>query len=426
MRTIYKESVESNDTTKNTTEAKMTNEDQAHARNLEATEADGVRCEIDGVWVHNIPAYLKRVHPDVTVEAYQEQYPDGKLRSPRMEAAAAAKAAAAMSATVHKLTPRGAAGVHNPTVNRKPFAEVFGLGAAPAAMNKRGDPIMIGVLSDLTPDLADMVPEVDEKYIFDIDLLKTVMMAVEMRKNGLFWGFHGTGKTTVLEQYCAHTNRPAIRVQHTINTEEAHVLGQFILIGKETVFNPGPLAYAMRYGLVYIADEYDFALPSVTSVYQPVMEGKALVIKEACPEWRIVPPHPNFRFLATGNTNGGGDETGLYQGTQLQNAANYSRFGITKQVNYMPEKLETSVVSSQGGILDEDAKALVKVAGLVRDSYARGDIGVTVSPRELINAAEIGRALGGDWRMGLELAYTNRLNTVDREAVNSIIQRIIA
>jgi cobaltochelatase CobS len=405
-----------------------TKEQKAHEANLKATEIDGVQCALDDVWVHNIPAYLKVQHPDVTLEAYQAAHPDSKLFSDVMEKARAKSAAnsqAAMSATIHQLKAAPTSSIHYPTESRKPFAEVFGLGTAPAAMNKKGQPIQIGVLSDLTPELTAHVPEVDEKYIFDIDLLKTVMMAVEMRKNGLFWGFHGTGKTTVLEQYFAHTNRPAIRVQHTINTEEAHVLGQFILVGRETVFNPGPLAYAMRFGLAYIADEYDFALPSVTSVYQPVMEGKALVIKEACPEWRIVKPHPNFRFVATGNTNGGGDETGLYQGTQLQNAANYSRFGITKQVNYMADRLETTVVSSQGGIHEEDAKALVKVANLVREAYGRGDIGVTVSPRELINAAELGRAMGGDWRSALELAYTNRLNTTDREAVNSMIQRIL-
>lgn len=405
----------------------LAREEKAHQNNISATEADGVRCEIDGVWVHSIPAYLARVHPDVSVEDYQTRYPDAELFSPKLQAARKRREGEVRmhSATVVPLEPRtpGAGGV---TIKKKAFAEVFGLGDAPAAMNKRGEPIMIDVVTSVDPEVASFVPDVDDKYIFNIDLLKTVMMAVQMNTPLLLWGYHGTGKSTLPEQYCAHTGRPLMRVQHTINTEEAHIVGQYIVVGQETVFNPGPLAFAMRYGLVYLADEYDFALPSVTSVYQPVLEGKPLVIKEATPEWRVVKPHPNFRFIATGNTNGGGDESGLYQGTQMQNAANYSRFGITIEVPYMDAELEKSIVASQAGIFLEDADDLVKFGNMVRNSFKRGDISVTVSPRELIRAGIIGRALGGGsgWRKGLELAFANRLNSTDREVVNEMLGRI--
>lgn len=396
-------------------------EDAAHKRNLEATPENGVKCLIDGVWVHSIAAYLPRAHPGVTVEQYQATYPDAGLKSAALigaQARAADKAVTYDSAVLVKL----------PTATKstkKPFADVFGLGGAPGAKNKRGEPIMIDVLGNPEPEWADYVPDKDENYIHPIDVLKAVMMGCAMNKPVLLWGMHGTGKTSVIEQFCAETNRPIMRVQHTVSTEEAHVLGQYVVKNGSTVFEPGPLAICMRYGLYYLADEYDFALPSVISVYQPVLEGKRLIIKEAPPEWRVVKPHPNFRFGATGNTNGGGDETGLYQGTQMQNAASYSRFGITVEVPYMDEAQETGVVASQGGIHEPDARKLVQFAKHVRDSYYRGDIGVTVSPRELISAAQLGRALGGEWRQGLALAYTNRLNKVDKIAVLEVVQRIL-
>lgn len=408
----------------------MTNNptNDAHQRNLAADATNGVQCKIDGTWVHSVPAYLARVFPEVSVESYQEQYPDAPLYSPKLEAARAARAAAQQpeavmaAATVHALPT--AFRVEPPT--KRPMADVFELGGARAALNKRGDPIMVDVLGTCDPAFADYIPDVDANYIFDIDLLKQVIMGLQLNIPTLAWGMHGTGKTTVFLQACARTNRPAIRVQHTVSTEEAHVLGQYVVRNGNTEFEPGPLAVAMRYGLVYIADEYDFALPSVTSVYQPVLEGHKLIIKEAPNEWRVVKPHPNFRFLATGNTNGGGDETGLYQGTQIQNAANYSRFGITMEVSYMPEKQEIAVVSAQGQIHADDAKKLVELANHVRQSYRQGDIGVTVSPRELIRAAQLGRVLGGEWKQGLALAYTNRLNSVDRKAVLDVAQRIFA
>jgi cobaltochelatase CobS len=407
-----------------------TKAERAHTLNISATEADGVKCMLDEIWVHSIEPYLKRVHPEVTLADYRERFPDAPLMSERVQKAAKIKAgmtldmATSTSANVVPLhgTPHDA--VVHPAVSKKSFADVFELGDAPAAQNAKGAPIMIEVLGDCGPELSDYIPSVDPNYIYDIENLKAVMMAVAIKTPLLAWGMHGTGKTTLLLQYAARTNRPAIRVQHTISTEESHVLGQYVVRNGDTMFEPGPLAYAMRYGLIYIADEYDFALPSVTSVYQPVLEGHRLIIKEAPPEWRVVKPHPNFRFFATGNTNGGGDETGLYQGTQMQNAANYSRFGITIEISYMPEKQEIAVLQGQCQIFETAAKKLVDFGNNVRTAYQDGTIGVTVSPRELINAGIIGRALGAKWTKGLELAYTNRLNKNDRAAVMNIVQRI--
>jgi cobaltochelatase CobS len=400
--------------------------DANHQKNLTATEANGVKCELDGVWVHSIPNYLGYLYPDMTVAEYQKQFDSAPLESPRLVAArqaAQAKAAATTTmaaATIHKLPTAANA----PVSSQQVFAEVFELGEAMAAKNKRGDPIFIEVLGEADPEFADYVPDVDPNYIYNIDLLKAVMMAVQLDMPLYAHGMHGTGKTTLLEQYAARTRRPLMRVQHTISTEEAHVLGQYVVKGGDTVFEPGPLAVCMRYGLIYLADEYDFALPAVTSVYQPVLEGKKLVIKEAPPEWRVVKPHKNFRFLATGNTNGGGDETGLYQGTQIQNAANFSRFGITIEVGYMEPPQETAVVAGQGKITQEDARKLVDLAGHIRMSFRLGDIGVPVSPRELIKAATLGRTLGGEWKQGIALAYSNRLSSTDRKAVMDVVNRI--
>lgn len=343
-----------------------------------------------------------------------------------------------MTAQTAKASPaQTKSDVHLGKTERRPFSEVFGLGDVAAAKNAKGQPIMIDVETSPDPTYAEFVPEKDPAYVFNIDLLKTVMIGTALNTPILLWGVHGTGKTTLFEQFCAHTGRPAIRVQHTVSTEEAHILGQILVRDGGTYFEPGPLAIAMRYGLFYIADEYDFALPNVCAVYQPVLEGKPLIIKEAPSEWRVVKPHPNFRFGATGNTNGAGDDTGLYQGTQIQNAANYSRFGVTAEVQYMSEKHETAVVAAQARIHPKDAGQLVQFAGRVRDAFKANEISTTISPRELINAGRLARAtarpiqiedgstvIKPDLRRGLMLAFINRLNPVDREATDAWAQHI--
>lgn len=325
---------------------------------------------------------------------------------------------------------------------KAPFHEVFGLGAVKAAMRATGDPIMIDVLNPPTEEYAPFVEPKDPNYIFDIDLLRKIVVAMQLNMPLLMWGYHGTGKTTLAEQYCAHTNRPSIRVQHTVSTEESHVLGQLLVRGGATVFEPGPLTVAMKEGLVYIADEYDFALPSVIAVYQSVLEGKSLIIKEAPLDWRVIRPHPNFRFIATGNTNGAGDDSGLYQGTQIQNAASYSRFKMTIEVGYMAKNREAAVVCAQTRLHIDHATLLVEFAHDVRDLFKRSEISTTVSPRELISAGQLARVMAKpqevnnpatgeketklrpDLRAGIELAFTNRLNPVDREAVSQKAQRL--
>lgn len=379
----------------------------------EAVDDGKIVCHIDGGRTHSIQVYIKNHHPEWTMERYQKEFPGApllsKLAMQKIQQREAAKTSAATIAV--------ASGIE-----RKPLHEVFELGRVPAALNSLGKEIMIEVFGDHTENAKSFVPDVDPNYVFSIDLIKNVLMGIAARKAVLLWGYHGTGKTTCLEQICARTFRPFMRVQHTINTEESHVVGQWTVKDGSTKFELGPLAIAMLEGFVYCADEYDRATPGVLSVYQPVLEGKALFIKEAPAELRVIKPHPNFRFVATGNTNGSGDESGLYQSTLLQDASNYSRFGVTDQVDYMPEKIEIAVVAGQSSISMEDAAKIVKFGNEVREAFKAGRVGATVSPRELIGAAQLG-AMRGDYRVGLRLAFINRLNRVDKEAVDKFAQR---
>jgi len=389
-----------------------------------------IECRICGAKVHSIQLHLRDDHPEfpggdpvAKLAEYQRQYPDAPVLSEAAKRKIAERKAVESKTTVHMAGAATAvATMAVGGIERQAFHEVFGLGKVPAALNGRGEAIPISVLSK--HGFADLVPAVDPNHVFDIELVKNCLMATELNIPLYGWGHKGAGKTTTLEQICARTNRPMLRVQHTINTEESHIIGQWTVKGGETVFVPGPLALAMRNGWVYLADEYDYALPSVLSVYQPILEGKSLVIKEAMgTEWAIVQPHPQFRFMATGNTNGSGDETGLYQGTQIQNSANYDRFGVVVKVNYMPAELEEKVLQQQAKITSGDAKKLVDFANRVREAYEGNKMSDTVSPRTLIYAAKLG-IRRGSFRVGLALSFINKLNKVDREVADGLAQRV--
>ena len=391
-----------------------------------------INCAICNAKIHAVQLHLKEAHPEVTLEQYKESYPDAPLLSELALAKIAEKKAAkavastttvemagtaeAPAANVSALIPKGG-------VLKQAFHEVFNFGKVKQALNTKGNAINISVLAN--HDHQDYVPTKSDNYVYDIDEAKNVILALEMKIPCYVWGHKGAGKTELLEQIAARTNRPAIRVQHTVNTEESHIVGKWAVKAGDTVFEMGPLPLAMMNGWMYIADEYDFALPSVLAVYQSVLEGKSLVITDADEGNRIIKPHPNFRFAATGNTNGSGDETGLYQGTNLQNSANYDRFGMVIHKKYMKKASESLILQNQVGLLKEDADKMVEFATLVRDAYDGAKISDVISPRTLIYAAKIG-GLRGSFRTGITLSFTNKLSKVDREVVEGLAQRIFA
>ncbi len=311
------------------------------------------------------------------------------------------------------------------TSTKRSISDLFGLDAKLGRRSRDGNAIMINVLGVPTPAFRSFVPQVDHRYVHHPEVTRVVVMALEENLTLYLTGHTGTGKTSAITQCCALTNRPRVRVQHTAGMEEAHIVGQWVVTKGQTVFMPGPLPFAMTHGLVYLADEYDMAPPSIAAIYQAVMEHQGLYIREAPEELRIVEPHPNFRFCGTGNTGGAGDETGLYQGTQIGNAANFSRWEVTDFVTYHDVPTEVRIVMLQAGIPAAPAERLVELATAVRKAFASGKVANTIGPRELVNAARVGKLRGGDFRTGLKLAYTNRLGEVDRLAVDQMAQRVL-
>lgn len=390
-----------------------------------------ILCSICGAATHAIRNHLKEAHEDWTIDKYKETYPDSPLMSEfamnRLKERLAEKRAAEEGATVEMsgsgtaLSTANVVSITKNTLIKRPLHEIFDLGSAPDAKSKKGDPIMLTTLGE--HDYQDMVPAVSDDYVYDIDELKNATLAIELNIPTLVWGHKGSGKSELLEQLAARTNRPFIRIQHTVNTEESHIIGQYVVKGGATVFELGPLPLAMMNGFIYCADEYDFGMPSVLAVYQSVLEGKALVIKEAPPEYRVIKPHANFRFVSTGNTNGSGDETGLYQGTMMQNSANYDRFGMVINKKYMESKAESLILQRRCKLAPVDADKMVEFAKLVRDAYAASKISDTVSPRSLINASKIG-VYRGSFKTGLILSFINKLSKVDKEVVEGLAQRV--
>lgn len=405
-----------------------------------ATSEEKIVCRICGVKVHAIKQHLKSHHPDVTIEQYQESYPDaptlssyamkiiadkrkqsaGAAKEPTPEVAAESKRTEPERAAIAATASKQVEGSLEFITEKVALHEVLEMPLS-QIKSAMGKPIMVTAFLNSPFEQYNREPMAG--YVFDPELVVDCAMAIEKQIPIYLWGHAGTGKTTLLMELAARLNKPQTRVQHTGSTEESEITGQILANASGTYFEPGELSFAVKHGLLYIADEYDFAFAQVLSAYQAVMEGESLVIKHATPDWRRVKMHKYAAFGATGNTNGSGDESGLYQGTNIQNAANYSRFGIVERVNYMKPELEAKLIQANVKCRDEDAMKLVDFANRVRTAYEEHDMPLTIGPRELIHAARVG-LLRADYAKGLTKAWVNKLPPSSANAAMELLNRV--
>lgn len=387
-----------------------------------------IECKICGAKVQAVQVHIKKDHPDWTMDRYREEFPG----APEMTEEVRKRLEERKQAAVRNNMSVTAKVASMPEGKKVSLHELFNLGKVKAAMNGKGNPIPIDVMPTPSDEFAkDLIPTSSPEYVYDIGLLKTMCMAFAKNIPVYLFGPPGVGKSSLPKQVCAKTNRPLVRLQHTPNTEESHIIGEWRVrnvkceksgeLRSETYYELGLLPLAMLNGWVYMADEYDRAWPSVLSVYQAVLEGEPLVIKDAPPEYRVIRPHPDFRFVATGNTNGSGDESGLFQATVQQDAATIERFGVVEMVDYLPKKQEIAILRQAVGLNEEDASRLVSFATAVRESYPH-ELSLPIGPRVLINVGNLSIAKG-NFIEGVKLAYANRLPESERQAAIEVAKR---
>lgn len=290
-------------------------------------------------------------------------------------------------------------------------------------------------------ELSHLVEKVDPYYRFRPDILRDIFAFISHGDgDGLYLsGPTGCGKTTIIEQIAARLNWPCIRVNANARLEMHDLVGSMSLApvqggGAATRFQHGPLARAMRDGAIFILDEIDLVDPAISAGMNAILEGKPLVIADNGGE--IIRPHANFRFIATGNTAGLGDDTGAYAGTVTQNLAYMDRFWVIK-VDYPAPDVESEILEARfGSLLDSRVReAMIRVANAVREQFigtgnAGATLSITFSTRTLIRWGKMLLAFsrspieGSRVEYALDRALTMRAQPHEREAVYQITRAI--
>ncbi|MCP3869441.1 MAG: AAA domain-containing protein [Gammaproteobacteria bacterium] len=292
---------------------------------------------------------------------------------------------------------------------------------------------VFGVESELVvsafSEREDHVPEIDSAYRFNPDVTLAILAGFSNDRRVMIQGFHGTGKSTHVEQVAARLNWPCVRVNLDGHISRLDLVGKDAIVlrdGKQvTEFQEGIVPWALQRPVALIFDEYDAGRPDVMFVIQRILErdGKLTLLDQN----RVIRPHEYFRLFATSNTVGLGNLSGLYQGSQVLNHAQIDRWNIVATLNYLPREEEMAIV--QGRVPrygDEEGaslvKAMVEVANLTRQGFAAGDLSTLMSPRTVISWAE-NTEIFQDPAVAFRLSFLNKCDEAEYALVAEYFQR---
>ena len=273
------------------------------------------------------------------------------------------------------------------------------------------------------------VPDLDPDYIFDRDTTMAILAGFARNRRVMITGYHGTGKSTHIEQVAARLNWPCVRINLDSHVSRIDLVGKDAIVlqeGKQiTEFKDGILPWALQNNVALCFDEYDAGRPDVMFVIQRVLEvsGRLTLLDQR----RVIRPHPAFRLFATANTVGLGDTSGLYHGTQQINQGQMDRWSIVTTLNYLPHDKEVDIVLSKATHYRtpegrDIVNRMVRVADLTRNAFINGDLSTVMSPRTVITWAE-NADIFHDIGFAFRVTFLNKCDELERALVAEFYQR---
>ncbi len=275
----------------------------------------------------------------------------------------------------------------------------------------------------------EYVPEIDEAYRFDPQTTLAILAGFAHNRRVMVQGYHGTGKSTHIEQVAARLNWPLVRINLDSHVSRIDLVGKDAIVLKDgkqiTEFREGMLPWALQRPVAICFDEYDAGRPDVMFVIQRVLEasGKLTLLDQN----RVITANPYFRLFSTTNTIGLGDTSGLYHGTQQINQAQMDRWSIVTTLNYLEHDVEAEIVLAKAQSYNNPEgkrtiMAMVRVADMTRNAFMNGDISTVMSPRTVITWAQ-NAEIFGDVGLAFRMTFLNKCDELERPTVAEFFQR---
>ena len=275
----------------------------------------------------------------------------------------------------------------------------------------------------------EYVPDRDSAYRFDRETTLAILAGFAFNRRVMIQGYHGTGKSTHIEQVASRLNWPCVRINLDSHISRIDLIGKDAIVLRDgqqvTEFREGLLPWALQHPTALVFDEYDAGRPDVMFVIQRVLEvqGRLTLLDQN----RVIRPHPAFRLFSTTNTIGLGDTTGLYHGTQQINQGQMDRWNIVTTLNYLTHDAEVEIVLAKVPSYGTPERkklisAMVRVADMTRNAFVNGDLSTVMSPRTVITWAE-NAEIFNNVGFAFRLTFLNKCDELERASVAEFYQR---
>src|SRR5476649_968989 len=275
----------------------------------------------------------------------------------------------------------------------------------------------------------EYVPDFDSAYRFDRETTLAILAGFARNRRVMIQGYHGTGKSTHIEQVASRLNWPCIRINLDSHISRIDLIGKDAIVVKDglqiTEFREGLLPWALQRPVALVFDEYDAGRPDVMFVIQRVLEvqGRLTLLDQN----KVIRAHPAFRLFSTTNTIGLGDTTGLYHGTQQINQGQMDRWSIVTTLNYLSHEAEEEIVLAKAPNYDspegkKTISAMVRLADMTRNAFVAGDLSTVMSPRTVMTWAQ-NAEIFGDIGFAFRLTFLNKCDELERASVAEFYQR---
>ena len=274
---------------------------------------------------------------------------------------------------------------------------------------------------------SQLVPDIDKNYVFDNDTTKAILAGFTHNRRVMIQGYHGTGKSSHIEQVAARLNWPCVRINLDSHISRIDLIGKDAIVLKDgkqiTDFKEGVLPWALQNPVALVFDEYDAGRPDVMFVIQRILEEQGILT--LLDKNKVINPHANFRLFATSNTVGLGDTTGMYYGTQPINQAQMDRWNIVCTLNYLPNNQELNIVKSKfdNQLDDKIYQNMIAIADLTRQGFVNGDISTVMSPRTILSWVENAKIFNEDIDYSFRVSFLNKCDETERTIISEYYQR---
>jgi nitric oxide reductase NorQ protein len=211
----------------------------------------------------------------------------------------------------------------------------------------------------VTVQLSSLDVEVDDTGPFYLPVGKEVEVFLAAARRSvpvLLKGPTGCGKTRFIEAMAHQLGRELITVAGHEDLTSADLVGRFLLKGGETVWVDGPLTRAVREGAIFYLDEVVEARQDTTVVIHPLTDHRRQLPIDRLNE--TLTAAPGFCMVVSYNPG--------YQSVLKDLKDSTRQRFVAIELGFPPPEVETSVVSHESGIDEENARLLVNIGQAIR------------------------------------------------------------